>query len=614
MFQKIIIINLILFHLISCGIKEEYNSSFPSYENLYTTAINESRWTHIGPQNIGGRTRSILVQGESASSTHTLYAGGVTGGVFKSTDGGESWYALNDLMPNLNINTLAQDPNNNNVIYAGTGEWGGGFIGAGIFKTTNGGVNWSQLDNTTEYYYVQRIVVSPNDSNVVYAATYMGLYKSSDAGKNWTKINSGSHWDVAIINKNNTDYVYAFIKNNGLMVSFDSGNQFNYKIGSSGDNTSYSRGTIAFSKSNSAIGYLLVAQRTESQIFGIWKTTDYGENWSQTISQDNDHTKTDSWLLSYSADVYDHDNDGDNCNDGAFDHYAQGTYDQYIEVDPTDPEVVWVGGIELFRSDSGASSGSFKKASLWYSTEKFYNHADQHFIVFSPTYDAVNDKRVYFGNDGGVFLSTNTKDGVTQDPCNANLIGVEYTEIVKGYGTTQFYHGLVSKDGKFVIGGLQDQGVPLYHGSTDNWTTIGGGDGAYNAIDPDNSSIMYSSYIYIDSISRHNISVDKETGDISDYYGTKISGTIDTSTYGKGSFINPFVLDKDNTTNIYTANLALWRSDNSTASSVSWSNLGTFDGQNSGNELTIAPSNNKVLYVGVGYGKLYKILNPELGP
>ena len=130
-------------------------------------------------------------------------------------------------MPNLNINTLAQDPNNNNVIYAGTGEWGGGFQGAGIFKTTNGGVNWSQLDNTTEYYYVQRIVVSPNDSNVVYAATYKGLYKSSDAGKNWTKINSGSHWDVSVVNKNNTDYVYAFIKNNGLMVSFNSGDQFN---------------------------------------------------------------------------------------------------------------------------------------------------------------------------------------------------------------------------------------------------------------------------------------------------------------------------------------------------------------------------------------------------
>ena len=72
--------------------------------------------------------------------------------------------------------------------------------------------------------------------------------------------------------------------------------------------------------------------------------------------------------------------------------------------------------------------------------------------------------------------------------------------------------------------------------------------------------------------------------------------------------------DKDNKTNIYTANLALWRSDNSTASSVSWSNLGTFDGANSGNELTIAPSNNKVMYVGVGNGKLYKILNPELGP
>jgi len=125
--MKIIIILLVFGLIFGCA-KEEYDSAAPTYESLYNSSVTKTNWTHMGPLNVGGRTRSLLIQGDSASSIHTLYAGGVTGGVFKSTDGGESWKALNDLMPNINVNTLAQDPKNNNVIYAGTGERYGGFM------------------------------------------------------------------------------------------------------------------------------------------------------------------------------------------------------------------------------------------------------------------------------------------------------------------------------------------------------------------------------------------------------------------------------------------------------------------------------------------------------
>ena len=613
--MKILLILLIFGFLFGCA-KEEYDSASPTYASLYNSSVTKSNWTHMGPLNVGGRTRSLLIQGDSASSTHTLYAGGVTGGVFKSADGGESWKALNDLMPNINVNTLAQDPNNNNIIYAGTGEMGGGFKGAGIFKTEDAGVNWSQLASTKDFYYVQKIIVSPNNSDVIYASTQYGLQKSTDKGVNWTKLDNGKSWDVAVVNKDGTDYVYAFVYRKGLIVSTDGGANFTYKVGSMSDNSSFTRGSIAFSKSTPSRGYLLVSQ-SSSQIFGIWKTTDYGANWTKTISQDDDHTKTDSWLLSYSANVFEGSTSGKDCNGRTYDHYAQGNYDQYITVDPTNADVVWVGGIELFRSDSAAASGSFNKASIWYGTQSNYVHADQHYIAFSPTYDGSSDKRAYFTNDGGVYVSTNSKTGTTTNPCNFSSIGVEYREIVKGYGTTQYYHGVVSKDGKYVLGGLQDQGVTLYHGSTDNWTTIAGGDGAYNAIDPDNSSIMYSSYIYIDSIRRHNLTVDPITGAISNYGGGGISSGIDTSTYGKGAFINPFIIDPNNASRMYTANKALWRSDNikaSSTSSVTWTNLGTFDGSNSGHEITVAPSNSKVMYVGVGTGSFYKILNPADGP
>ena len=628
--MKIIIILLVSGLIFGCA-KEEYDSASPTYESLYNSSVTKTNWTHMGPLNVGGRTRSLLIQVDSASSIHTLYAGGVTGGVFKSTDGGESWKALNDLMPNINVNTLAQDPKNNNVIYAGTGERYGGFKGAGIFKTEDAGANWTALDNSSDIWFVNKIVVSPNNSDVIYAATSgigsAGLKKSVDKGITWTNIHSDYSVDVAVVNKDGTDYVYGYSEWKGLIVSFDGGANFTHKVGSSSialyDYTTpnYSRGSIAFSKSTPSRGYLLVSNAA-GQLYGIWKTSDYGANWTKTISQDNDTTKTDSWLLSDSTDVFDHNGNGKNCFEGTIDLNdlrSQGNYDQYITVDPADADVVWVGGIELFRSDSAAASGSFNKASVWYGSEGSYVHADQHYIAFSPTYDGSTDKRAYFTNDGGVFVSTNSKTGTTANPCEYSSIGVEYKEIVKGYGTTQYYHGAVSKDGKYVVGGLQDQGVTLYHGSSDNWTTIAGGDGAYNAIDPDNSSIMYSSYVYI-SIRRHDITVDNETtGAISNYYGGSISSGIDTSTYGKGAFINPFILDPNNSSKMYTANKALWRSDNVKAAStsdVTWTNLGTFDGSNRGYEITIAPSNSKVMYVGVGsYNtSFYRILNPADGP
>ena len=628
--MKIIIILLVSGLIFGCA-KEEYDSAAPTYESLYNSSVTKTNWTHMGPLNVGGRTRSLLIQGDSASSTHTLYAGGVTGGVFKSTDGGESWKALNDLMPNINVNTLAQDPKNNNVIYAGTGELYGGFRGAGIFKTEDAGANWTLLSSTSDIRYVHKIIVSPNNSDVIYAATSgigsAGLKKSVDKGITWTNIHSDDSVDVVVVNKDGTDYVYGYSDWKGLIVSFDGGANFTHKVGSSSillyDYTTpnYSRGSIAFSKSTPSRGYLLVSN-WYGQIYGIWKTSDYGANWTKTISQDNDTTKTDSWLLSDSTDVFDHNGNGKNCFGGTIDLNdlrSQGVYDQYITVDPADADVVWVGGIELFRSDSAAASGSFNKASVWYGSEGSYVHADQHYIAFSPTYDGSTDKRAYFTNDGGVAVSTNSKTGTTANPCEYSSIGVEYKEIVKGYGTTQYYHGVVSKDGKYVVGGLQDQGVTLYHGSSDNWTTIAGGDGAYNAIDPDNSSIVYSSYINI-SIRRHNMVVDPETGAINSWgQGSGgISSGIDTSTYGKGAFINPFILDPNNSSRMYTANKALWRSDNVKAAStsdVTWTNLGTFDGSNSGFEITIAPSNSKVMYVGVGYSaSFYRILNPADGP
>ncbi|MCP3902593.1 MAG: hypothetical protein GY715_03070 [Planctomycetes bacterium] len=149
-------------------------------------------WTELGPGNIGGRTRAIIFDPTNPS---TMYAGGVAGGVWKSVDGGLDWSPTDDLMMNLAVSTIAIDPADTDVLYAGTGEGffaGPSVRGLGIFKSADAGATWTQLASTVEgvpygaFHYVNKIVISPNDTSRVYAATRFGVWRSLDAGLTWS--------------------------------------------------------------------------------------------------------------------------------------------------------------------------------------------------------------------------------------------------------------------------------------------------------------------------------------------------------------------------------------------------------------------------------------------
>jgi len=172
-------------------------------------------WTGLGPNNVGGRTRALLIHPTNPS---VMYAAGVSGGVWKTTNGGALWTPLNDLMANIAVNSLAMDPKNPNVIYAGTGEGYfniDGIRGAGVFKTTDGGATWTRLASTTtaDFYYVNDIVVSPASSQRIYAATGAGVFRSLDGGASWTRILTttvtGGCLDLAIRTDKASDYLFA---------------------------------------------------------------------------------------------------------------------------------------------------------------------------------------------------------------------------------------------------------------------------------------------------------------------------------------------------------------------------------------------------------------------
>jgi hypothetical protein len=177
-------------------------------------------WKWLGPGNVGGRTRSLLIH---PTTPAIMYAAGVSGGIWKSTDAGGSWTPLADLMANINVCTLAMDPHDPDVIYAGTGgmfEGGVGVIaqtnqGAGIFKTTDGGISWKQLPATStwDFHLLSKIVVSPLASNRVYAGTFSGVWRSTDSGATWTRVLATPYpemvGDLVIRSDKTTDVVLA---------------------------------------------------------------------------------------------------------------------------------------------------------------------------------------------------------------------------------------------------------------------------------------------------------------------------------------------------------------------------------------------------------------------
>lgn len=159
-------------------------------ESAQVSAEALATWTSLGPGNIGGRTRALVID---PTNPHTIFAAAVAGGVWKSTNGGASWFPTSDLTANLAVCALAMDPSNHQVLFAGTGEIyaSDGLQGNGIFRTTDGGTSWTQLTSTasnTNFHYVNDIIISPSNSQRLYAATNTGIWRSVNGGTNWTRV------------------------------------------------------------------------------------------------------------------------------------------------------------------------------------------------------------------------------------------------------------------------------------------------------------------------------------------------------------------------------------------------------------------------------------------
>jgi hypothetical protein len=273
------------------------------------------------------------------------------------------------------------------------------------------------------------------------------------------------------------------------------------------------------------------------------------------------------------------------CNNS---YESQGWYDNVIAVDPTNENIVWAGGIDLYRSNDGGKT--WGEASYWWDYGSGgYEHADQHAIAFLP---ADNGATMFLGSDGGVFQTNNRLAAVGTSACSPNT-SVSWTSLDNNLGITQFYDGAVFPGGSAFFGGTQDngtvQGTP--GGGSNAWGNLLGGDGGYVAVNPTNTNILYGEYT--------DLSIQKSTNGGSSWNTATngINSSLDTGFL----FITPFTMDPNNANTLWIGGSYIWRTTNAASS---WTQASTsLSGDVSA--IAVATGNSNDVAVGTSNGEVY---------
>ena len=513
-------------------------------------------WEQIGPAPVAwdayhfsGRVRSIAVQNPAI-----IYIGSASGGVWKTTNGGTSWTPLTDDQPSLTMGSVAIDPSNTAVIYAGTGEYSGrgpGLYGAGLLKSTNSGNDWSHIpgpwDTLQGGAEIQKIILIPGPSasnptdDTILIAGNTGLFRSTQGGVDFSvgsiPVLGGNISDV-VIDPTNSDILYAAWHGVGIYRSTDGGQTWDADLGDPDLDPIWTppggcviqRGALALALTNTNVLY--AAFQTPPNGCGIGTGAVFRTTNAQAAVPAFTQLTTPVYPPGH---VW---AGGSWCG-------GQCGYDLALIVQPIDPDgggplnpedIVYAGGVGLFRSTDGGST--------WTNLGEPPTgiHVDQHTFAFGST------GALYVGNDGGVCVHPSPATALSIDPgwvhLNTNLATIQF------YPGASVHPDYAQVGARLALGGTQDNGTVKYGGSP-QWDTIFGGDGAFSAIDftvPDD--VWY--------ISAQNLYVLKTTNGGANFApaitGLPRSGTL---------FIAPLVMCPDNAqVLIATDDIGVYRTNN----------------------------------------------------
>ncbi len=532
-------------------------------------------WEWMGPGNIGGRIKDILINPFNRSQIWIASPGG---GIWTTTNRGLSWSPINDFLPVLNVVSLAIDPLNPQNLYAGTGEYEymGGYgqpivngrriIGVGIYKSTDGGASWFHLQNTNtpDFAYVSRLAHMPAMTNRLLAATATGLHRTTDGGASWTRILLPEFGeavrDVKINPANPSIILVGTISD--VYLSTDGGSTWaRQTTGARGKMASSpGRCELAIAPTNTNIMYVSVALSTGGD--QIWQTRDGGAGWQLRATNRS----------------------------------TANAYTNAIWVSPTDPDLIVAGGTgNLVRSTDGG--GSFKEVSDWQgyhngrTTPGFSAHGDFHVIVSDPAYDGSTNKTVFVGDDGGIQRASD----ITTVSQYAG-----WTNLANNLGITQFYGGAASPTGSMLVGGTQDLYNVNYYSTKRSWMPSWGvqgwwnfiyGDGGFAAID-----YLDPSYVYVEA---QWFGFDRSTDSGKTYFQAR-NGLVGAGNGANFLFVSPFVMDPKNPTVLVGGGTRIWRT---TDRASNWNEIRPpIAGNPKCSAIDIYKANSSVIWIGYDNG------------
>ena len=554
---------IIVFNVDSKGKLDVERFSFNQIEqkNRNDRILDDAGWIPAGPGYYApsydtlsghgiGRLNCVTFHPDDPNS---FWIGAPEGGIWKTVNAGQSWMPMNEGLTTLSVSSIAVDPNNTDVIYLGSGDFDQekaySFRAHGVFKTTNGGLNWEETGlniNTPGFNRssVRDLVVSP-DGNSILAACYFGVWKSQDGGMTW---DTTLDWAICDMKQHpqRKNEVYAMThfswsrgQGSWIMKSTDFGDSWEQLSFNTTDSIMYGRMEMEFSNADPDYLYILcVGEQINRRGFhALHRSTDGGETW-ELRSDINGSPNIMAWY--------------DGVANG-----GQGTYDVMLITDPDDRDKIYVGGVNVWGSEDGGATWNI--ATLWLNALGPSLHADQHYGAYRPL-----DGYFYICNDGGIYRTKDIIPGKTEwitEVVDKSNEGVKPDAPLRRFETiwenisgnmeiTQFYRmGLSKNHANYVTAGAQDNSC-YYLNSDEDWINyIPNYDGMETMIDYTNPDRIFGAWQF-GGLCRSEDG--GKTVDKNITYEINNSGE-------KGQWITPYAMDPNNPDIIYGGYRNLWR-------------------------------------------------------
>lgn len=508
-------------------------------------------WKCIGPfgdLNGANAGRANTVRFDPVNP-NSLWVNTPDGGVWRTTNNCNTFYNTTDQLSVIGTSDIVFDPTNAQIAYLAMGDADAGdSYSSGVLKTTDGGATWNPTGlvwTVNQGRLIYRLLINPLNKNEIFAATNVGLYRTTNAGANWSvAFGSGTSFKDIEYKPGDTTTIY-LVSSGNFYQSTNGGTSFTNITAGLPTSGACNRLAIAVTPANPNYVYVVGSSSSNSGFYGFYQSTNSGTSFTLKASTPN--------LLGWAS--------------AGNDAGGQGWYTLSIAASPTNANEVVVGGVNIWRTMNGGTNWSL--FAHWTATGAPYVHADIHDLIYK------NGTTLYECTDGGLFFTSNS--GTSQAAINGNMA---IAEIYRIGGSSNTY--------SLAITGHQDNGTNKFTG---NWNGSMGGDGMDCFIDRTNDNVMYGE--------QYNGSFNRSTN------GGNTWGAITTGLTGSGAWVTPWHQDPQVANTLYGGRQEMFKSTNQ---GTNWAQIGTMGGGGQVVEFAVAPSNPQYIYVIKG-NTLYKTTN-----